>query len=691
MNLKQILIFIFSLTVLACSAPKVHRKIASEIDIAKLEQLVLSNIQVSDARKEELKILKENMMRYMIHASFRSESEKIEIIESANRYFQFEGNRIVENILLESQGAELDKLNKIQKVPRWTIVEEIRYLDSLVENGDNFLSVDQMHTITRTFMRHFDHTLLPPQYMGATDVVEMNQWIQLFLQDDLSNKNKMALMTKVEDKMSQVVHKIRNVGDEVVNDSFLKFSDPEFDYVTKKFIADYYKNIDVEVIKNIMSALVEINPNAPPKEIASVMFQYAGPGLGKTLQQLGKEPAVGEDIKKILATLEKDGLAVPPHLVNEIVAKDNAYEILSIEDKPLGTGTIAQVHLAKAKINGQEMEVVVRFVKPGVEDAAKKDIEFITKFLTEIQQDPNIDMSRLPNLNKLMKSTEEILYLDIDIPGTIQRQIQAQKVYQRAIKVNVSDGTNALVEFKIPEVYPPPKGKKSKLHVQEYMVHGDKFSNLKKATDQEAVARAMLDLWFSEALFRSGYIHADLHQGNFTILVSENTNKIQVSIFDFGMSSELPSQVREAFMMIAAGAQLNDSDLLARGLLSVEENIVDKQAKKELSLMIAKEMKAHKWQPEQWIIWAVKNGHLSNDKLGTLARGGSLILQLPVNIGKFDVAKKDLMQISKREFLAWLTGKGKEFPLKMNNLARISWSATRKSCSDIISKLFRRK
>lgn len=685
------LLLSFILIFVSCQTPKAQRSIASQVDLELLNQLISKVKSLSPEREAEIKIMRNNLLKYMIQASYRPDADKLRILEEANRYFQYAGSQIHHNLLMELEGAAPEKFATVIKPPRWTLNEEIKFLNREVNEFAAYYDIQQMQGAARTFLSLYQSAggLIP--YMDKDQSHAVNVMMQGFLDQELTDKNRLQLMNRVEEEINPYIKRIRNIGDELVDDSFLHFNDKEFDYVIKKFISDYYRQIDIDVVKSILSTLTEMKPNAPPKEMAAILFQYAGPGLGKTLQQLGKEPAVGAEIQKILATLESDGLSVPPHMVHDIIAKDKAYEFISVEDTPLGTGTMAQVHAAKVRINGEEKQVVVRFLKPGVEEASMKDITFVKQFITDIQNDPNVDLAKMPDIDKIIKSSEGFLYKELDIQGTIQRQMQAQKVYQRSIKVNVTDGTQALVEFKVPAVYPPPKGKKSNLHVQEFVTHGKKFADLEKAGDQEAVARAMLDLWFSEALFRSGYIHADLHQGNFTVLLAENNNKIEVAIFDYGISAELPSQTREAFMMIAAGAQMHDSELLARGLLSVEQTTVDKQARRELSKLITAEMKNHKWEPEQWIMWAVKNGYLTNEELGSLARGGTLILQLPVTIGKFDLAKKDLMQVSKREFLAWISGKRKDFPLKLNNLARISWSATRFGCHEVLSKIFKRK
>ena len=689
----KFIVLIFLLV--SCSRPA-RRSIANE-DSLKIVSRYLQQAQtLSPARTAELKTLRDNLLRYLIHASYKSEKEKIEILESANRYFQATLAQITSNISSEVSNSPADQFFKIEKPPAWTLSEEIRYLNKITDDSIEVVDLDSMIGMARTLQKEFPqfqemmiNSHLDMPYIEGTDKELINELVIQMVTEESNEKQKLKLVELAENHLSPQVQRIRNVGQELASDIFMKFNDPDLDYVLKSFIGEYYKQIDIDVIKSIMSSMIEMNPNAPPLDLAKVLFQHAGPGLGKTLQQLGKEPGVGNEIQKILSTLESDGLEVPPHLVRELIAKDKAYEFISVDDKPLGTGTIAQVHRAIIKIDGEEKEVVVRFLKPGVEEDAANDIKFIRNFIGKIKKDPKIQMAKMPDIDKLMESSANFLNLDLDIPGTIERQIQAQSVYQRAIKVNLTDNTDALVEFKVPAVFPPKKGKISKLHIQEYIPHGQKFSNLKDPLNKEAVSRAMMDLWFSEAIFKSGYIHADLHQGNFTVLVSENSKKIEVAIFDYGMSAELSKEVREAFMMIAAGAQFQDSSLLARGLLSVEKSSFNSAAKKELSKLIAAEMKHQQWQPEQWIIWAVKNGYLHSEQLGSLARGGSLILQLPTALGQWELAKNDLAKITKREFMAWLTGKRKDFPLKINNLARISWSATRKSCGDLIKSLFK--
>ena len=77
-----------------------------------------------------------------------------------------------------------------------------------------------------------------------------------------------------------------------------------------------------------------------------------------------------------------------------------------------------------------------------------------------------------------------------------------------------------MLEMKVPKVYTPPTGS-SNLHIQEFASGGVKFSELSDTGAKHVVAQEMVRMWFEQALFESGFLNADLHQGNFRVVLIE--------------------------------------------------------------------------------------------------------------------------------------------------------------------------
>ena len=504
------------------------------------------------------------------------------------------------------------------------------------------------------------------------------------------NKNKssaLAIMDSFEEVFVPYIGRIRNVGEEFANSNQIQLGNEQYTRFIKDFLNHYYQNVDEDVVKTILSELINLGKEPTEDEIIQVMFNNSGPGLGKTLQQLGKEPEMGDKIKPIMEMLESDGKKVPIHLVEELTQEDGGFKFYSISEDPLGTGTIAQVHRAEIKRQGKKQVVALRFLKPGVEGRADQDIEILKGFINQLKDDPAFEGQRLPNFEKIIDATKDFLFLDLDIDGTIRRQTQAFDIYERSIRVNV-DGVEKLVEVKVPKVYKARK-KGSRLHVQEFVQHGVKFDDVSNPQVQKAISRSMFRLWFEEALFRSGFMHADLHQGNFTVLINETEDKAKVFIFDYGMSTNLNPETQKGFIMLGAGVEFKDSALIAKGIQAANGE-QPPLSNKELKMMIKAEMpKMKKAGAEEWIAWAVKVGALENDQLGTLARGGMLISQLPRLVGEEDLILKELQSISSKELFRSMADRSVYFPLSTMDKLFMGQSMIKSSCSKLIRGVFR--
>ena len=388
--------------------------------------------------------------------------------------------------------------------------------------------------------------------------------------------------------------------------------------------------------------------------------------------------------------LESSGKEVPPHLIKEVIASDTGgFEIKSFDEKPLGTGTIAQVNRGKIWFEDQEKDVALRFLKPGVAKRCKEDIAILRQFVPDNEEMlAKEGVSDIKIMSTLIDSVEKFLDEEVDLSVAVERQKRAFEVYNRSVKV--APGSKfEMLEMRVPEVYTPPKGK-SNFHIQEFASGGVKFANLTDNETKKIVAREMVRMWFEEALFKSGFLNADLHQGNFRVVLIEENNKIKILLYDFGLSSTLSKEDQRAFLLVGAGAYLKSPETLANGLM-VSMNSNDSQLRAKLLKDIASEMKASPdKRPEDWVVWCVQKNYFVSTNLGAFARGSLLIKQLPESIGETTMFKETIVKAAIRNLGKAVADRDYDYPLSRIDLMNIGTVQIKNYCHDLFQSFFKK-
>jgi len=496
----------------------------------------------------------------------------------------------------------------------------------------------------------------------------------------------LKVVNLVDAKISKHEARIRNIGKEITKSGQVDMKNPQIKVVVT-FMDYYFKKLPSDVIKTIMSELVTGGAKLPEEEVMKIVFQNTGPGLGKVLQQIGKEKGIGPEFAKLTTILESSGKEVPYHLVKEVVEADaGGFEVRSIEPKSVGTGTIAQVNKATLWHDDKEVNVALRLKKPGVEARCKEDIAILRQFVPDhealfAQQ----GIEDLKMISTLIDSVEKFLNEEVDFSVAVERQKKAYEVYNRTVKVSANKFD--MIEMRVPEVYLPPKGK-SNLHVQEFAAGGVKFANLKDDSVKKAVAQEMVRMWFEEALFRSGFLNADLHQGNFRVVLVEENNKIKILLYDFGLSSTLSKEEQRAFLLVGAGAYMKSSKTLTDGLM-VSMNSTDPKLRAKLLKDIQAEMKANPNKlPEDWVVWCVQKNYFVSDNLGALARGSLLLKQLPESVGQSEMFKDTIVKVAIKNLGHSLADRDYDYPLTKIDMIKLSIAQSKSYCIDLIKKFF---
>ena len=332
------------------------------------------------------------------------------------------------------------------------------------------------------------------------------------------------------------------------------------------------------------------------------LIMGAGPLFQKMMQGLPEEE-LPEEVRMALADVKSNLTPIPERVVKSrfnAMIENSQGMITKIEVlKNLGAATVGQtfrcrmygptlpkegknmvIKLLRADVQNRmkrESKVMLECAKatdPGMYETYLGQLGIYTKELDFRVEAENIKAGMIynnrftdvesENINGIVSPTVNTLVLE-EAPGStlVDILVDAQKV-RRDVRYDLS-----------------VKGKlHGKEHIYDYIKYQssdldkviagknkllDKVSELIKKRD---ILSNMCNVWVEEALFKSGYYHADLHAGNMLI------NDSKVTMIDFGNAVKFDDNQQTAItqMMTAAAARKADLFFASFNLLLDMEN-----------------------------------------------------------------------------------------------------------------------
>lgn len=391
--------------------------------------------------------------------------------------------------------------------------------------------------------------------------------------------------------------------------------DAIFQFVVE-IMKNYFGGLSLQSKKHALSLFAGEDLNAGPLDKFSTMVKASGPQFQKLLQVLARDGAnFSAEFIEVFRRLESNNQSVPSILVKRLFEAEKAnYQWLSYDLNPLGTGTMAQVHLAEIKVNNQVQKVVVRFLKPEIEQRVAEDYQILRAMAPVIDANPNLQRFGFPKVTPLVEDLNRTISDELDLAATVNRQRQAKQSYERELFFKGEKYKN-YIQVQVPEVYGFYPG--TKLHVQE-LVPGTKLDRW--ADDLHAVIpdfkkvliEKMAAMWIEEVLFRSGFFHSDLHQGNFLVEFTEPA--IKVGVLDFGMGGVISKELQSDFLVYGAAIELNEPQKLTDILWKIadkEKTAISYQDLYKLMVARTKQIDSKSIRPQSfqdWTAWAMNNG-----------------------------------------------------------------------------------
>lgn len=236
-------------------------------------------------------------------------------------------------------------------------------------------------------------------------------------------------------------------------------------------------------------------------------------------------------------------------LDSEFEGRDLSQIFSYIDEKPLASASIAQVHAAKLT-TGED--VVIKVQKPGVETILYTDLSVVhwaAKLLERAV--PKIKFAALSEIVDEIKSrmVREVDFIE-----------EAQNLDDFIEYLNVSQNHAATA----PKVYHQFSTRRVLTMQRLYGVSLTDFSVVKRyAKDPSQVLITAMNTWFGSLMLCKSF-HADLHAGNLMLLEDG-----RIGFIDFGIVGQLKPEVWTACMAFMDALQKTDYKAMAENMLKM--------------------------------------------------------------------------------------------------------------------------
>lgn len=319
------------------------------------------------------------------------------------------------------------------------------------------------------------------------------------------------------------------------------FLELELHYLIDMFSLKYHLPFHKRFLHK--NSIDDEEPCTHPQTIREI-FERLGGGFLKLGQLLALRPdLVGVKYAKAFEKLLDHVDPVPwdeikDHLNNSLPQGVKTFK--KIEQKPIASGSIAQVHKAILK-DGTGVAVKIR--RPNIEKFFEGDIAIMYSFTKILSKRYNLDFM---NPEKVVEEFQYYTLKELNLKHEARNMSRFAK--------NFASNKNIL----IPTVYSDISNEK--VLVMEF-VTGEPLLQ-KRSQDQNNKVVQQLTSAVYKQLFADGFFHADLHPGNIFVIKNSSHNsssgQIKIAFLDFGIvgyiDSVLKEQMGELFIALITGS-----------------------------------------------------------------------------------------------------------------------------------------
>ncbi|MBN2234490.1 MAG: AarF/ABC1/UbiB kinase family protein [Opitutales bacterium] len=227
----------------------------------------------------------------------------------------------------------------------------------------------------------------------------------------------------------------------------------------------------------------------------------------------------------------------------------------SIEPEPIGSGSIAQVHLARLRSTGET--VAIKIQRPDIKPALTSDLEIIGWLARELHE--RVDTYRPYNLPAVVDTLRKGLLSELDFEQEARnatlfnaRNPHPEKVFAPSVYKEISS-RSVLVTEHVDGISPDEI---------------DAPSDIRRSLVEYGGASVF------HQMFSVGFFHADPHPGNILI-----TPDHRICFLDWGMAGQLTKRMRHDLADLLAAVASSDVERIARRAIKMMDSnrMVDEQ------------------------------------------------------------------------------------------------------------------
>ena len=291
-------------------------------------------------------------------------------------------------------------------------------------------------------------------------------------------------------------------------------------------------------------------------------------GMGTTFIKLGQFLAtrpdiIGEQLAKDLEKLQDKVPAFDIFDAKKIIKKEigeNYFRDLTEISNPIAAASIAQVHLAKIKINDKDQQVAIKILRPDIEKLFNEELDALMLFAYIVEN--TFSKAKRLKLIEVVHLLREITNIEMDLR------------FEAAAANELYENTKNDLGFNVPKIYWNYTTKRILTldKVEGVSIREQKeLKNL--GVDLKKLAENLIQHFLKQAV-RDGFFHGDMHQGNLFV-----NNKGDIIPVDFGIMGRLDKNNRKFLAEILYGFIQRDYSKVAE--VHFQAGLVPRDASKE--------------------------------------------------------------------------------------------------------------
>lgn len=270
--------------------------------------------------------------------------------------------------------------------------------------------------------------------------------------------------------------------------------------------------------------------------------------LGPTFIKLGQilsarpdlvGPELADELKQLRANVSPDSPEVVRRILKEELGAQFELEIVELNDTPIATASIGQVHEARLA-NGRQ--VVIKVQRDGIENIILQDLEVLTG-LAQLAE--HVETLAAFGPAELARQIMPMLRRELDFERELTNMLMFREFFADDPKLVVPEPVIELCTRRV---------------LVMTRLEGPSIAKWDSGSleERETIARRVTDSYM-KMLFNHGTFHADPHPGNLLVMPGG-----ALGILDFGMIGRIDDRLRETIEEMLFAISAGDERMLLR-------------------------------------------------------------------------------------------------------------------------------